>query len=102
MKIQVSKGKTIAQLQDEFSKIYPYLKIAFFTKPHKAYKGSPAKFLVSDRDVTLGSLEKSRIVATRISNLKCRPGKWSVCLKRSSDSMCRSFANRGTPGLKPA
>lgn len=58
MKIQVLKDKTIGQFQDEFSKVYPYLKLAFFTKPHKAYKGSPAKFLVSDRDMTLGSLEK--------------------------------------------
>ena len=58
MKIQVSKDKTIAQLQDAFSQEYPYLKLAFFTKPHKAYKGSPAKFLVSDGNVTLGSLEK--------------------------------------------
>ena len=58
MKILISKDKTIAQLQDEFSQAYPFLKLVFFTKPHKAYKGSPAKFLVSDRDVTLGSLEK--------------------------------------------
>jgi len=58
MKIEVSKDKTIAQLQEEFSAAYPYIKLVFFTKPHKAYKGSPAKFLVSDRDVTLGSLEK--------------------------------------------
>ena len=58
MKIHVFKDKTIAQLQDEFSQIYPYLKLEFFTKPHKAYKGSPAKFLVSDLHVTLGSIEK--------------------------------------------
>lgn len=58
MKIQVSKDRTIAQIQDEFAQTYPFLKLVFFTKPHKAYKGSPAKFLVSDRNVTLGSLEK--------------------------------------------
>ena len=58
MKIQVSKDKTIAQLQEEFTGVFPYIKLVFFTKPLKAYKGSPAKFLVSDRDVMLGSLEK--------------------------------------------
>ncbi|GAB4490983.1 MAG: hypothetical protein OHK0019_10540 [Saprospiraceae bacterium] len=58
MKIEVSKDKTIAQLQEEFSAAYPYIKLVFFTKLHKAYKGSPAKFLVSDRNVTLGSLSK--------------------------------------------
>lgn len=58
MKIQVSKDKTIGQIQDEFAQTFSYLKLVFFTKPHKAYKGSPAKFLVADRDVTLGNLEK--------------------------------------------
>jgi hypothetical protein len=58
MKIQVSKDKTIAQIQDEFAQEYPCLKLVFFSKPHKAYKGSPAKFLIAERDATLGSLEK--------------------------------------------
>ena len=58
MKVHVLKDKTIAQIQEEFSQSYPFLKLVFFTKPHKAYKGSPAKFLVSDRDVKLGTLEK--------------------------------------------
>jgi hypothetical protein len=58
MKIHVLKDKTIAQIQDEFAQEFPYLKLVFFTKPHKAYKGSPAKFLIADRDVTLSSMEK--------------------------------------------
>ncbi len=58
MKIQVSSEKTIAQIQEEFSKVYPYLKLVFFSKPHKAYKGSHAKFLITDLDRTLGSMEK--------------------------------------------
>jgi hypothetical protein len=58
MKIHLSKGNTIRQIQEVFSQKFPYLKLVFFTKPHKAYKGSPAKFLISDSDVTLESLEK--------------------------------------------
>jgi len=58
MKIHVSADKTIAQIQEEFSKVYPYLKLVFFSKPHKAYKGSHAKFLITDHERTLGSMEK--------------------------------------------
>jgi hypothetical protein len=58
MKIKVSIDQTIAQIQEEFSKEFPYLKLVFFSKPHKAYKGSHAKFLITDRDLVLGSLEK--------------------------------------------
>ncbi|MCB0573835.1 MAG: hypothetical protein KDC61_04630 [Saprospiraceae bacterium] len=58
MKIHISTDKTIAKLQEEFSARYPYLKLVFFSKPHKAYKGSHAKFLIADGDKTLGSMEK--------------------------------------------
>ncbi|MBK7938096.1 MAG: hypothetical protein IPJ82_13825 [Lewinellaceae bacterium] len=58
MKIHVSQEKSIAQIQEEFSKVYPYLKLVFFSKPHKAYKGSHAKFLITDTGQTLGSIEK--------------------------------------------
>ena len=58
MKIHVSQEKSIAQIQEEFSKVYPYLKLVFFSKPHKAYKGSHAKFLITDTTQTLGSIEK--------------------------------------------
>lgn len=58
MKIHVSPEKTIAGIQEEFSKVYPYLKLVFFSKPHKAYKGSHAKFLITDHERTLGSMEK--------------------------------------------
>ena len=58
MKIHVSQEKSIAQIQEEFSKVYPYLKLVFFSKPHKAYKGSHAKFLITDTGQTLGNIEK--------------------------------------------
>jgi hypothetical protein len=58
MTIQISKEKTIAQIQEEFANEFPYLKIVFFTKSHKAYKGSPAKFLVHDSNTLLEGLIK--------------------------------------------
>lgn len=58
MKIEVSTTKTIGEIQHEFNEMFPALKLAFFTKPHQAYKGSPAKFLITDRSLRLDSLEK--------------------------------------------
>jgi hypothetical protein len=58
MKIQVFADKTIAQIQEDFSQVFPCLKLVFFSKPHKAYKDSAAKHLIADRTQTLGSLEK--------------------------------------------
>lgn len=60
MKIHVSPDHTIAQIQKEFNAAFPYIKLVFFSKPHKAYKGSPAKFLIEDRDVRLGHLETKK------------------------------------------
>lgn len=58
MKIQVSKEQTIAEVQESFSAAYPFLKLVFFTKPHKAFKGSHAKYLIEDHNVRLSALEK--------------------------------------------
>jgi hypothetical protein len=40
-------------LQTEFSTSFPGLKIVFFSKPHGENKGSAAKFLIQDRNLTL-------------------------------------------------
>jgi hypothetical protein len=61
MKLHFSPDTTIGQIQDEFQAFFPNLKLVFFTKPHEAYKGSPAKFLIMDRDKTLES------VSTKVS-----------------------------------
>ncbi len=58
MKINIAPDMTIAAVQDFFQTAFPHLKLVFFTKPHKAFKGSAAKFLIQDRNLLLGSLEK--------------------------------------------
>ena len=56
MVLHISPDRTISELQNDFSEAFPGLKLVFFTKPHHAHKGSAAKFLVQDREATLGSL----------------------------------------------
>lgn len=56
MKIQISPEQSIGAVQDAFHTEFPFLKIVFFSKPHREFKGSPAKFLIEDRAQKLGSL----------------------------------------------
>ncbi len=56
MKIQISPERTIGAVQDAFQEVFPFLKIVFFSKPHRVFKGSPAKYLIDNRDQQLGAL----------------------------------------------
>jgi len=61
MKIQVSAEEKIGALQDAFHALFPYLKLVFFTRPHDAYEGSPARYILNEPDQTLGaSMKKQR------------------------------------------
>ena len=56
MTLQLSPDKTLGALQSDFSAAFPGLKLAFFSKPHRVFKGSAAKFLVQDKDALLRDL----------------------------------------------
>lgn len=56
MNITIAPEQSIAVIQAMFQTEFPYLKLVFFTKPHAAFKGSAAKFLVSDHQKKLGDL----------------------------------------------
>jgi hypothetical protein len=58
MQLELSPGKILGALQSEFSEAFPGLKIVFFSKPHGEHKGSAAKFLIQDKNITLGQLSK--------------------------------------------
>jgi len=58
MKIRLAQEFTIAEVQHAFQEVFPYLKLVFFSKPHKAFKGSAAKYLIQDKNQKLGSIEK--------------------------------------------
>ena len=46
MKIMLSYDKSIRDVQEEFQKEYPFLKLEFFRKPHQIGEGSPQKEIV--------------------------------------------------------
>lgn len=53
MKIKITDRRKIYAIQKEFSAMFPFLKIEFFSKPHKPGAGSPKK-LVKSAAKTLG------------------------------------------------
>jgi len=58
MKIEITGRKTIGQIQDEFHAAYPFLKIAFFSQPHRAHEGTPAASQITDRELSVGHLRE--------------------------------------------
>ena len=53
MKLKITDRRKIFAIQEEFSQLFPYLRIEFFSKPHKPGGGSPKKFVKSSSK-TLG------------------------------------------------
>lgn len=53
MKITINDHRKIFAIQEEFNKIFPYLKIEFFSKPHQS-GGSSSKKLMQHPSKTLG------------------------------------------------
>lgn len=53
MKIEINDHRKIFAIQEEFSKLFPWLKLEFFEKPHRIGGPSPKKDIVSSSK-TLG------------------------------------------------
>jgi hypothetical protein len=47
MKITINDRRKIHEIQESFSEVFPYLKLEFFSKPHKPGDASPKKFMKS-------------------------------------------------------
>lgn len=56
MELHIAPDRTVGTIQTEFSESFSGLKIVFFSKPHKAFKGSAAKFMVQEKDMPLKQL----------------------------------------------
>ena len=53
MKIALSLQTTLGETQTAFAEAFPGLKLVFFSKPHQAYKGSAAKFMLMEKEMLL-------------------------------------------------
>lgn len=48
MNIHISDDVTIKGIQKEFSSLFPYLKLEFFSRPHQTGKGSEKKYMKTE------------------------------------------------------
>ena len=48
MKLHIDDSKTIKEIQDEFIKVFKFIKIEFFTKAHEAGESSKKEDLIED------------------------------------------------------
>jgi hypothetical protein len=56
MTIYLAPDKTLGDVQSQFTGYFPDLKLAFFSKSHKEFRSSAAKFLIQDKDMKLAEL----------------------------------------------
>jgi hypothetical protein len=59
MVIKVNSTRTLGEVQDAFTASFPALKLVFFTKKQEAFQGTHSKFMLTDRNLTLGSVERN-------------------------------------------
>lgn len=57
MKLSITATSTIADFQNEFMHLFPFLKIEFFTKPHEKGGESWSKYMIFNRVTPLSTLE---------------------------------------------
>jgi hypothetical protein len=63
MKIEIRSDKKISEFQTEFTCLFPYLKVEFFTHPHNEGAASWSKYMHFDHTKTLGEIgEISKIL----------------------------------------
>jgi hypothetical protein len=58
MKINISDRKRISAVQKEFNDAFPFLRIEFFTRSHRAEKGSGKKHLIIPDHKTIGECRR--------------------------------------------
>lgn len=56
MKFNINKSTTIAEMQTAFSKLFPFLKIEFFTRPREADGSLWSKYMVFNRTKTMDEI----------------------------------------------
>ena len=58
--MKLTREMTIIEFNQEFQKLFPLLKVAFYSKKHKHFEGSKEKAMISE-EMTLGSITKANL-----------------------------------------
>lgn len=62
MHIDINDNTRLKEIQDVFSRYYPYLSLSFYTTTHHKYESSPDKDII-DSNKTIGQVRKTHISA---------------------------------------
>jgi hypothetical protein len=60
MILNLAADRRLADVQADFNKLFPYLKIDFFTVPHDEGTNTWSRYQVFDHDKTLGDISRVR------------------------------------------
>ena len=59
--MKITNDKKLKTLQEEFNRIYPYLMIKFYSKPHEFGESSSDSFLL-DEELTIGEVRNKNTI----------------------------------------
>lgn len=68
MELLLTNTKTLAEVKEAFSDLFPHLKIEFFTQPHDILKGSWSKHMITDELQTLEKIGMLKEGVLTLSN----------------------------------
>lgn len=95
MKLVIKDNLTIREIQENFSFMFPFLKIEFFTQPHKKFTGSRKEYMIeANKSIaecrtkhTAGALEitEETKVARLESELMEKYGLYSQVFRKSGN-----------------
>ena len=66
MNIEINSHNKISEVRDDFNKLFPYLKLEFFSKPHVEGEGSWSKFMIFDHTKTLSEISDPPYIGSDI------------------------------------
>jgi len=62
MYLEINDKTTLREIQEVFSNFYPYLKIEFFSKPHRKYEASDERYEI-DPNILIGDIKATHVSA---------------------------------------
>lgn len=60
MFLQINDSMTVGEVQERFNECFPFLDIAFYSKPHLPFEGSDKKFMYGTK-TRIGNIRKKHI-----------------------------------------
>lgn len=67
MEISITSNTSLGSIKSAFSTHWPHLKLVFFSKPHSEHRGTSAKFMIDDDNLSVGDIQPAYEGSTSIT-----------------------------------